>query len=120
MTSNLNAFAILILLYYFGNEHQYQNLKMALMKAVKEKFKNTPRKIRRITTELTILTLDLMTCPYIGDEDKKTIANEMGISDKDYNNMIRLFKHTPFMFTKWTGLNLTKELNAKTSQEVYS
>lgn len=120
MTSNLNAFAILILLYYFGNEHQYQNLKMALMKAVKEKFKNTPRKIRRITTELTILTLDLMTCPYIGDEDKKTIANEMGISDEDYNNMIRHFKHNPFMFTKWTGLNLTKELNAKTSQEVYS
>lgn len=120
MTSNLNAFAILILLYYFGNEHRYQNLKMALMKAVKEKFKNTPRKIRRITTELTILTLDLMTCPYIGDDDKKTIANEMGISDEDYNNMIRHFKHNPFMFTKWTGLNLTKELNAKTSQEVYS
>lgn len=120
ITSNLNAFAILILLYYFGNEQQYQELKKALMHSVKEKFRSTPQKIRRITTELTILTLDLLACPYIDDEDKMDIAKEMNISEVDYKNMKRHFKHHPFMFTKWVGVNMTKELNAKTSQEVYS
>lgn len=120
ITSNLNAFAILIMLYYFGNEQQYQELKKALMYSVKEKFRNTPEKIRRITTELTILTLDLLACPYIDDEDKMDIAKVMKVSDVDYKNMKRHFKHHPFMFTKWVGVNMTKELNAKTSQEVYS
>lgn len=120
ITSNLNAFAISILLYYFGNEQQYQGLKKALMLSLKEKFRNTPQKIRRITSELTILTLDLLACPYIDEEDKMKIANEMNISDVDYKNMKRHFKHHPFMFTKWVGVNMTKELNAKTSQEVYS
>ena len=29
-------------------------------------------------------------------------------------------KYQKFMFTRWTGVDITKELNAKISQEVYS
>ena len=29
-------------------------------------------------------------------------------------------KQQKFIFTKWTGIDITKELNAKISQEVYS
>ena len=116
----LNAFSILILLYYFGNEHKYEELRTELIVAVKQKFLDTPSKVRRISTELTILTLDLIACPYIGKDDKKEIAKAMYINDMEYRYLLVHFKRHPFMFTKWTGVNLTKELNAKTSQEVYA
>ena len=32
----------------------------------------------------------------------------------------RYFRRHKFMFTKWTNVDLTKELGAKVSQEVYT
>ena len=68
----LNAIAIEILLYYFGNEQRFCELKNELMNSVIKKYKDVSEKTRKISTELVILTLDLMTCPYI----KKEVKNQ--------------------------------------------
>jgi hypothetical protein len=115
-----NALSILILLYYFGNENQYKGMKNKLMLSVINKYQNVPEATRLITTELTILTLDLLTCPYIEKYYKKEICKLMSIPLDSMQEMKRYFKKNHFMFTKWVELDITKELNAKISQEVYS
>ncbi len=117
---DLNALSIIILLYYLGNEEQYEVMKKNLMMKVFEKFDKVSVAVRSINAELTILTLDLLTCPYISQDDKRTIAGKMKIFDVDFENMLRYFKKQHFMFTRWVGVDITKELNAKISQEVYS
>ena len=44
----------------------------------------------------------------------------MGLSIADADAIAEYMKTQKYMFTKWTGVNVTKELNAKISQEVYS
>ena len=72
---SLNALSIIILLYYFGKEDKYKNVKNDLMDYVIKKYKGVPKNVRGITTEFTILTLDLISCPYINEDQKKKIAN---------------------------------------------
>lgn len=116
----LNAIAIEILLYYFGNEQIFCSLKTELMKSVLKKYEDISENIRDISTELTILTLDLMTCPYIDMEVKKKIGELMGIKKDDLHAMIKYLRNHKTMFMRWEGIDITKELNAKVSQEVYA
>ena len=116
----LNAIAIEILLYYFGNEQRFFELKNELMNSVIKKYKDVSEKTRKISTELVILTLDLMTCPYIKMEVKKKIGELMGIKKDDVHAMMRYLKKHKTMFMRWEGIDITKELNAKVSQEVYA
>ena len=116
----LNAIAIEILLYYFGNEQRFCELKNELMNSVIKKYKDVSEKTRKISTELVILTLDLMTCPYIKMEVKKKIGELMDIKKDDVHAMMRYLKKHKTMFMRWEGIDITKELNAKVSQEVYA
>ena len=116
----LNAIAIEILLYYFGNEQRFCELKNELMNSVIKKYKDVSEKTRKISTELVILTLDLMTCPYIKKEVKNKIGELMGIKKDDVHAMMRYLKKHKTMFMLWEGIDITKELNAKVSQEVYA
>ena len=116
----LNAIAIEILLYYFGNEQRFCVLKNELMNSVIKKYKDVSEKTRKISTELVILTLDLMTCPYIKKEVKNKIGELMGIKKDDVHAMMRYLKKHKTMFMRWEGIDITKELNAKVSQEVYA
>lgn len=116
----LNAIAIEILLYYFGNEQRFCELKNELMNSVIKKYKDVSEKTRKISTELVILTLDLMTCPYIKKEVKNKIGELMGIKKDDVLAMMRYLKKHKTMFMRWEGIDITKELNAKVSQEVYA
>ena len=118
---SLNALSIIILLYYFGNERQYLDVKKDLLEQVLQKYKTIiDKNTRRITTEFIILTLDLISCPYIDKSFKKKIANLMDISNDELDDMLLYFKKYKFMFTHWEKVNITKEINAKISQEVYS
>ena len=116
----LNAIAIEILLYYFGNEQRFCELKNELMNSVIKKYKDVSEKTRKISTELVILTLDLMTCPYIKKEVKNKIGELMCIKKDDVHAMMRYLKKHKTMFMRWEGIDITKELNAKVSQEVYA
>lgn len=116
----LNAIAIEILLYYFGNEQRFCELKNELMNSVIKKYKDVSEKTCKMSTELVILTLDLMTCPYIKKEVKNKIGELMGIKKDDVHAMMRYLKKHKTMFMRWEGIDITKELNAKVSQEVYA
>lgn len=115
-----NAISIVILLYYFGNKKKYNTMKEDLINKIIEKIEVIPLDLRKITTELRVLTLDLLACPFISKEHKAIISEYMGVSNKDLNSILGYFKRYKFMFTRWTGVDVTKELNAKISQEVYS
>ena len=115
-----NALTVIILLYYYGNEKRYRGLKEELIKKIKEMYNSVPEKLRRKRSELSILTLDLIACPYLTYQNKKEIAGLIGISELELKSMLGFFRKQKYMFTKWTKVDVTKELSAKISQEVYA
>ena len=117
---HLNAIAIIILLYYMGNESKYTYIKSELLKYVEAYYAEVPDKRRCIMSEYAILTLDLAACPLISDVEKKKYLKAMKLYNDELDKVIAYLKKQKYMFTKWTGVNITKELNAKISQEVYS
>lgn len=116
----MNAIAIEILLYYFGNEQRYINLKSELKAYVIQKYKMHPTTILRRSAEMVVLTLDLFACPYISKEYKWKLASMMNVSKDDFKSILRYFRSHRSMFMRWEGVDITKELNAKVSQEVYA
>lgn len=119
--SGLNAIALIVLLYYMGNNTEFIDLKKELIQGIKEKYDSTPETRRRKMAEFAILTLDLATCPFVERGDKLHFLQQMGLKDiHEANQACSLLEKQKFMFTKWTGVNVTKELSAKISQEVYS
>ncbi len=115
---SLNFLAFSILLYYYGNHKKYEDLKKRLFKKIKEYFKCVPASERNKRADLSIFWIDLCTCPYLEDNQKKKILELMGIEEKDC--ILAYLKKRKFMFVRWTGVNVNKELGAKISQNVYS
>ena len=95
-------------------------MKEELIKKIKEMYNSVPEKLRRKRSELSILTLDLITCPYLTYQNKKDIAGLIGINEQMLKSMLEYFRKQKYMFTKWTKVDVTKELSAKISQEVYA
>lgn len=75
---------------------------------------------RKISAEFVIFALDLAACPYIRPSFRKKFLQLVGVSKSISEEILSYMKHQRYMFTKWTGVDITKELNAKISQEVYS
>lgn len=116
--SSLNYFTITSLLFYIKNFKKYCNLKHEIIKKIKDKFKyNNPDLIQQ-NTELIILLLDLIKCPYIDIQVKRDILKEFKITEK--NKQDQLIKYNKFWFIKWTNFNLIEEINLKKGFEVYS
>ncbi len=116
----LNAISVIILLYYFGSRKEFERLKEALISDAVQKIKNTPETIRRKSAECIILALDMVACPFIETKTKLEILNLFGRNEAEGLIIVKYLARQKFMFTKWTNVNVTKELNAKISQEVYS
>lgn len=117
---SLNALSIIILLYYYGNESRYSSLKLKLVEKIKKKYKSESLDFKRKSAEFCILTLDLITCPYLTYQDKKEIVDLIGINEPELKLMQNHLRTQKYMFTKWTKIDTTKELSAKISQEVYA
>lgn len=112
---------ILVLLYYVGNDSQYERIKEVLLSYTTLKIERTDETKRRRSTELTILLFDLLSCPYITSVYKKNLLTLHGVpNDVTQTNIIDFQKNQKYWFTKWDKINLEKELNAKICQEVYS
>lgn len=114
-------FACLILLYYYANHKCYDLQKALLTDEILKKYRLVAESERKRNTELTILTADMMTCPFVDDAYKQRLLTLMGITEtKDQQMIMRFAKKQKYIFTRWTMFNLNKELQAKISQEVYS
>lgn len=118
--SQLNALSIIILLYYYGNTKAFEKDKKILIDGINKKYRNVDLPLPGQDAELMILTLDLLACPYLTHNDRKIICGIMKIDKTMQMRMENYFKKHKFMFTKWEGVDLTKELGAKVSQEVYT
>lgn len=116
-----NLFACIILMYYYANHKCYNEQKIALKDEILKKYRLVAEVERKRNSELTILTADMMTCPFVDDVYKLKLLTLMGIADMKVQRMILHFaKKQKYIFTRWTMFNLNKELQAKISQEVYS
>ena len=116
-----NFFACLILLYYYANHKCYDLQKALLTDEILKKYRLVAESERKRNSELTILTADMMTCPFVDDAYKQRLLTLMGITEtKDQQMIMRFAKKQKYIFTRWTMFNLNKELQAKISQEVYS
>jgi len=116
-----NLFACIILMYYYANHKCYGEQKDLLKEKILKKYRLVAESERKRNAELTILTADMMTCPFVDDEYKKSLLTLMGITEEKDQLMIMNFaKKQKYIFTRWTMFNLNKELQAKISQEVYS
>lgn len=117
----LNMLAVTILMYYFGHSEKYKELKEILIQRTLKYLKEIPANRKSISAEFVIFALDMAACPYIYPSIRVKILQNVGVSRVEGNAIVKYIKHhQKYMFTKWTGVDITKELNAKISQEVYS
>lgn len=116
----MNALSITLFLYYFGNRTQFEELKVLVVKKACEHIKKRPKEQRNRDAERLILLLDLMACPFLSKKQKNDIGTAWGLEAKAIRNLEKYFRNGQCMFTNWKKLNITKELNAKISQEVYA
>ena len=116
-----NLFACIILMYYYANHKCYDTQKTLLKENILKKYRLVAEQERKRNSELTILTADMITCPFVDDAYKQSLLTLMGITKTEDQRMIlRFAKKQKYIFTRWTMFNLNKELQAKISQEVYS
>jgi len=121
----LNYFSIVVLLFYIGHSKKYPKIRIALLDYIESYVMSFPVEKRGKSSELTLLILDLMTCPFIEDIYKiKMFSLYKNYSKKDLFKVRKIIyfhkKHINYWFTKWERFNLAKELEYKKSQEVYS
>ena len=116
----LNMLAVTILIYYFGNAKLFVDLKDIIVNHTLKRINEIPANRRRISAEYIIFALDMAACPYIKPSMRVKYLQSVGASRTEGAQVLKYMKQQKYMFTKWTGVDITKELNAKISQEVYS
>jgi hypothetical protein len=118
----LNYFSITVLLLYMRDKVRYNELRTFVEKTVKNKLSAKPSTFKR-DAELTLLSFDLISCPYVTLSLKNEILEVHGIEDVAIRNQMLSFqnknKGNQLWFTTWGNFDFGKELDAKQSQEVY-
>ncbi|MEZ8062665.1 MULTISPECIES: antiviral reverse transcriptase Drt3b [Vibrio] len=112
---DLNYFSIVVLLFYIENKKRYDFLKEPIEKYVLQKYIEKSATIS-IDSEITHMTLDLIACPYVSDKLKNEILEK---SDVPKESRKKVISYCSTWFTKWSGYDFAKELDAKVSQDVY-
>ena len=112
---DLNYFSIVVLLFYVENKKRYDFIKKPIEKYILEKYKERSDALA-VNSEMTHMTFDLITCPYVSDQLKNSILDN---SDVPKNLRKKVISYCSTWFTKWSGYDFAKELDAKVSQEVY-
>ena len=59
----MNAISICLFLYYFADKEEFNELRELVVSKACERISQVPTELRRKTSEMVILLLDLMACP---------------------------------------------------------
>ncbi|WP_191859554.1 antiviral reverse transcriptase Drt3b [Hanstruepera ponticola] len=121
--NDINYFVITVLLFYFKDIVIYKGLKVMVKNAIRSKIKNIKKTERSKYSELVLLFFDLVSCPYLKEDDnkfKKEILTLFGIPSSEKDEFIKFVEKQKYWFTKWNNFNLVEELNSKSSLEPYS
>ena len=101
-----SLFACIILLYYFGNHKCYEGHKALLKEEILKKYRLVAESERKRNSELTILTADMMTCPFVDEAYKQNLLTLIGVTEiKDQQMIMRFAKKQKYIFTRWTMFN---------------
>ncbi|MCD8403892.1 antiviral reverse transcriptase Drt3b [Tenacibaculum finnmarkense] len=146
--TELNYFSITVLLFYIKNIKTYNSILSELKNIILNKYTKAKTYGWKDNTELVLLLMDILTCPYLNNEVRqhfktkvkearerksKSLNNYIKeLKDEKYkykkhlltlldisDNQITLIEQERFWFTKWTEFDFGLELQAKRSQEVY-
>jgi hypothetical protein len=116
-----NMLLISVLLHYYSGNSEYSDSLNFLKEVILEKIRKTDKQQRNLSAELTLLKMDILTCPYLDEDYKKEILKLFDITDNQKQvEIINYSMKQKSWFIKWKGFNLNYEVNAKVSQEVYS
>lgn len=113
---DMNYFEIIVALFYMENKARYAGLKQSLEDYILQKYTNISKREFELSSEYCMLTLDLMTCPYIDNSFKEKLLNFYGFETVELD-AISTFQDR--WFVKWKGFNFEHELETKLGQEVY-
>lgn len=117
---NLNYFSITVLLFYVENKKRYRPIKLILRKHILSKFKEVSFENRGKSSELTLMLLDLISCPFLERKFKNELFSLYGLKgQKDGLLKSAIIEYRDNWFTKWTSFDFGKALEAKKSEEVY-
>jgi hypothetical protein len=116
VTSALNYISLVVLLFYMKEKKRYDTLRDSIEATIKGRFREKKATLRR-DTELTLLLLDILACPYVKLQTKKEILRIYGIKDEPLQEAI--IAKRKYWFTKWTDFDFGEELDTKQGQEVY-
>jgi hypothetical protein len=113
---DFNYFTICILLFYIKDNEKYSTLLEFIKTKIKNKFCNN-KSSKLKNTELILLLMDCLSCPFLSDDFKKELLVIYDITD---NNIQKNIINSKLQwFTNWKNFNFKYELDAKRSKEVY-
>ena len=113
--SDLNYFSITTLLFYICDKKRYKQLRESLLEYINYLYSSRTDTLIS-DSEMVHLTLDLIACPFLDVNYKKSILDNYGILPSSVKKIIEV---NTFWFTKWKDFNFAKELDSKLSNEVY-
>lgn len=114
----LNYFSITTLLFYIKNIVRYSNVKIKIKEEIKKKLESSNKDNLYKNTELLMLLMDSLTCPYLEESFKYELLCFFNMNDIAVQTKIIYFKK--YWFIKWNDFNFVNEIESKKSQEVYS
>lgn len=114
--ANLNYFSITMLLFYMKNKKRYERARKAIKKTIRNKLTSPGFSLNK-DTELFLLLMDCISCPFLEVNFKRQLLRHFGIrTTKLQEELINLKKN---WFTKWIDFSFSEELDSKQSDEVY-
>lgn len=118
---DLNYFSYTTLLLYIKNDGRYKELKSFIEKSIKEKILTCS--CIWSNTELIMLMLDTISCPFVSIETKRALLKFCKIKDQTLQDDIINYKNElgkrQLWFTIWEKFYFSKELDTKKRQHVY-
>lgn len=114
ISREMNYFEIVVILFYIQNKVRYSEIKDALCEYILKKYSEVNNSEFQISSEFAMLTLDLITCPYLTDSFKSQLLKFYHLEDK-----LSIVNFRSRWFVKWQGFNFDSELESKLGQEVY-
>ncbi|WP_276881944.1 antiviral reverse transcriptase Drt3b [Campylobacter cuniculorum] len=111
LNEKMNYFEIVVLLYYIENNPEYNKIKEFIKKIIKE----MPNK----DTESALLSMDILTCPFLDKRFKKEILSKYNIDENTQEQLIHFSLNQKSWFIQWKNIDIIKELEEKIAYKVY-
>lgn len=114
-TRPMNIFSVTVLLLLLRNTKRYSRLKIALEDQLVDTLGRN-RAYSKIDAEMTMLYLDVITCPFVSDATKEKLDTVFDMTADGRNSIKAINSH---WFTNWRNFDLSLELDKKRARQVY-